>query len=109
MRRVTNISITQRAAALLDVERIARTRLMADDVFTLCYISNFTEPDGTSVEGFRPGYSAGYARAGDVGENWVEASGADLCFRPRFGWDAYRRYMLDVASERYRIFSVEPV
>lgn len=109
MPRVTNLSITERAAMRLDVERIVRTRAEPDDVFTLWYIASFTEPDGTTVAGFRPGYKAGYARAGDVRGDWVRArfaSGMELCFWPRFGWDADAHYVLDVASERHQIFSI---
>lgn len=107
---VTNISITDRAARLLGRERVERTRLAPDDVFTLDYISSFTEPDGTTVDGFRPGYSAGYARAGDVRADWLRLrlpDGTALCFWPRFGWDAEGHYVLDVISERYAILSLE--
>ena len=66
--------------------------------------------DGTTVDGFRPGYSAGYARAGDVRADWLRLrlpDGTALCFWPRFGWDAGGHYVLDVISERYAILSLE--
>ncbi len=57
MLRITNISITGRAAERLDVRRVM-TRFEPDDVFSLVYVFNFAEADGTPVEGFFAGCQA---------------------------------------------------
>lgn len=110
MRRITNISITDRAAVMLDCQ-LVMARPRPGEVFTLWYMSSYTNPDGTTVEGFRPGYAPGFTEAERITESWVSVqlpNRPQFCFWPRFGWDPGRDYVVDVLNEPLVLFSIEP-
>ena len=97
MLRVTNISITKRAASVLSREW-ARFKADPGEAFALIYVSSFTNADGTTVDGFRPGYMAGPLYVKGLGSNWALArlpDGLEFYFNPRFKWSASDRYVVD--------------
>jgi hypothetical protein len=112
MLRINNISSTGRAAELLDRHFVVFKPRRPDDVFALTYISRFVEKDGTTVAGFRPGYTVDSVSPAGLGEMWALAQPfrtPEFLFMPRFKWRADAKYLIDVASETFELFSVEPV
>ncbi|WP_186767171.1 hypothetical protein [Devosia ginsengisoli] len=55
MLRITNISISDRAAEVVDRLWVTFRPQEPGDVFALAYMSSFTEADGSTVDGFTPG------------------------------------------------------
>lgn len=109
MQLITNISITDKAAIALDVLK-ATFRQRPDEIFALHYMTSFVEADGTTVEGFRPGYTVGSWKYRDA-PMWALArftSGMEFYFMPKFVWSADERYCVDLVSERHTIFSIGP-
>ncbi len=107
MRRVRNISITAAAAQNLQ-DRVAAFQPRPGEVFALIYMFTFTNPDGTPVAGFRPGYLAGSWPSRNVGPTWLLAELADrteFYFRPRREWDENQRYLIDTVGP---LFSILP-
>lgn len=108
---LTNISITDRAAAVLQQEKLA-FRARRGDVFALVYMFSFVNADGTIVEGFRPGYMAGPWPVEYLSARWAVArlpDGIEFHFMPRFEWNARARYIMDLVSPSLELFSIGPV
>ncbi len=113
MQNIHNISITDRAAMFLKKVR-TRNRLQVKDLLEFGYISSFTNADGSTAAGFRPGYMA--SRSGPPGSGPAPddliahlADGTVFHFMPKFSWDPAKWYVVDVASEAYALFSIAPV
>ncbi len=105
--RITNVSITKRAELALDRER-ARVRLGEGQVFALAYLTSFTNPDGTTVAGFRPGYMATAYPSGAPDAAWTVAhlaGGQEFYLMPtRFECQANETYVVDLIGS---LFSIE--
>jgi hypothetical protein len=113
--RITDVSITERAAIALDMRKVL-TRFDPDDVFALAYIVSFTESDGQTVEGFVPGYSLTVMKRHELGESCALVhlpNGVEfyILTRPRSGYDLRpdRAYVIDLIEPRYGTFSIAPV
>jgi hypothetical protein len=107
MRRVTNLSITEAAARNLRQEA-ATFAPRPGEVFALVYMFSFTNPDGTTVAGFEPGYLAGGWPTKNIGPSWLLAEladGTEFHFRPRREWNAHVRYLVDAVGP---LFSITP-
>ena len=105
MRRVTNISITEEAAVNLRRE-LATFEPRPCQVFALIYMFRFTNPDGTPVDGFRPGFAAGSWPRKNIGPSWLVAEladGTELCFRPRGDWNLHQNYLVDTVGPLFSI------
>ncbi|MHB1104220.1 MAG: hypothetical protein ACYC0C_15905 [Devosia sp.] len=111
MMRITNISITDAARQVLD-RRKSVFKPRADDVFALTYMSSFINSDGTTVEGFRPGYAISPWPVEYLSPNWVMvqlSGGTEFHLMPRFKWSARERYNMDLVSPSLELFSIIPV
>ncbi|HVW94195.1 MAG TPA: hypothetical protein VHB74_16510 [Devosia sp.] len=111
MRTVENISVTERAAALLGARKAAGSRRKGSP-FVLVYMSSHTNRDGATVEGFRPGYMAMFWEHEYVGPDWFLAQppgGMDFYYLPRPGWDAGGHYVVDAIDGPLVLFSIEPI
>ena len=111
MLRITNISITERAASLLrELQETFRPRV-AGDVFAMAFMSSFVEADGTRVKEFRPGYIRHSVSPLERGAMWAVAqpgNGIEFLFMPKFQWRAEQRYVIDLISEKLQLFSIGP-
>lgn len=111
MLRIANISVTDRAAPILSRHReLFRPREPGDE-FALAYTSSLLNRDGTTVEGFRPGYSRHSLSPVGRGDMWALAQpvGApQFYFMPKFKWSAQERYVIDVASVPFELLSIGP-
>ena len=111
MQRITNISVTERAALILRKHHeLFKPRAPGDD-FALAYISSFVNRDGSAVEGFRPGYFRHSLSPEGRDSIWVLAQppqGPDFYFMPKFKWHADEHYIIDVASEPFDLLSIGP-
>jgi hypothetical protein len=61
----------------------------------------FTDADGSSVDGFAPGYTIDFVRRPPAGDNWVRArlpDGTAFHFMPKFRWSPDESYLVDQAS-----------
>jgi hypothetical protein len=75
------------------------------------YWSKFTGPDGTTVRGFRPGYSTHSESPTGLDDCWATAQlidGPDFLFIPKFKWRCDEEYVADIASEMFATFSIGP-
>jgi hypothetical protein len=113
MQRITNVSLTDRARELLR-RRLAKFRPRAPDrdLFALVYTSTFTNRDGTTVEGFVPGYAPVPWPAENAGPDCVAAhpiDGPDFIIVPPFKWRADDHYVVDVASDVFPTLSIDVV
>lgn len=109
MLRITNISISDRAAEVLDRLWVTFRPQEPGDVFALAYMSSFTEADGSTVDGFRLGYAAYFLAPDGLAGVWLIAQPAgapQFYFMPKFGWSADERYLIDLASEKFETFSI---
>ncbi len=107
--RIRNISITDRAAEVL-LRQKREFNPGPGDVFALVYIASYINPDGTTVDGFRPGYMVSPLSPKDMGPGWVIAelsTGVGFHFEPRFKWSAKERYIMDRVSPVFAMFSIE--
>lgn len=112
MQRITNISATVRAAEILDRHVVMFTPRVIGDAFALTFVSSFVEPDGTTVVGFRPCYSADSVSPHSLNAMWALAQpkGApEFLFMPKFDWRDDELYLVDVASEAFGLLSIGPV
>jgi hypothetical protein len=106
---ITNITITDHAAEVYDLE-LLRHQVKADEVVELGRMVAATDRDGVTLEGFLPGYALGPKRRKDVGPGDVLAvlpNGMQFYFWPRFEWGPDERYVVDIASEAFRLFSID--
>ena len=91
MIRITNIWATDKAYELLRKERARFRPRREGEVFAMLYWSSFTEPDGTTVVGFVPGYSRHSQSPHGLGDHWAMAQlidGPDFLFMPMFRWQS---------------------
>jgi hypothetical protein len=110
MRTIENISITARARTALSRE-FAKASPRAGEVTAMVYVTTFTNPDGTTVSGFVPCYMVGPVAGGSFGDMWAVAhlpALAPLIFMPNFEWHADERYVVDLASPTYALFTIGP-
>ena len=112
MIQITNISITEKALRILR-EKHARFRPRNErETFGMYFMVSYKNPDGSMMEGFRPGYSVDSVPATDLGDHWALAhipDGPDFLFMPKFTWSADEHYLVDVASEVFELFSIGSV
>lgn len=107
---VTNFAITDAARAVLD----RRKTLLKPDpfgVFALSYWASFKEPDGTSVQGFEPGWIGSGVRHQYLGEAPLFVllpHGTTFYLMPRDGWDENGRYVMDLINTEYETYSITP-
>ncbi len=98
MLRLKNITVTDRAAEYFRRER-ARRHANARPV-TLIYMTSFTNPDGSTVEGFAPGYTIDF-EDWEPGDHWVMATladGTEIWFMPEITFRPDESYVVDLAS-----------
>lgn len=91
--KIENIVITDTAKRALDARK-ALLELRKGDAFALTYESSFTNRDGTTVEGFVPGYAISSWPLSYVGPSWVMvklAHGTEFHLMPMFRWSAGER------------------
>jgi hypothetical protein len=108
MIRITNISITDAARQVID-RRKAVFKPPGDYVFALTYTSSFINRDGTTVEGFRPGYEISPWPLSYIGPAWMMvrlAHGTEFHLMPRFRWNVEKRYVMDLISLPHETFSI---
>ena len=75
----------------------------------MVYLSRFVNRDGSVVEGFSPGYSAGPVQGGHFSDMWALAhlpDGTEFPFMPKFEWQPDASYVVDLASNY--TFSIGP-
>ena len=107
---VTNFTISDTAREVLD-RRKALFKRNAYGVFALSYLSRFTNPDGTAVRGFVPGWQAGAWARDYLGADPLVvllAHGTTFHLIARFGWGAGERYVMDLLSLAHEIYSITP-
>lgn len=100
MKIVTNVAVTDRAAAIFASE-VKKRPPGSREVLVLHFMPSFSNADGRPVDGFSPGYTIDYAADRDFGPLWLMArlpDGTAFRFMPKFKWSAGRRYILDQAS-----------
>ena len=100
MLQVENIVVSDRAWAIFRRERARHTSTVKLSI-ALYYMPAFTNADGTTVDGFAPGYTIDFAGQAPVGDAWISArlpDGTLFQFMPRFAWRADERYVVDQAS-----------
>ena len=108
---VTNIAATAAAIDALDRTR-ASLKVPDGHVFALSYASAFTNPDGTTVEGFVPGYQITSWPRDDLGQGSVFVllpHGTSFYLIPRSEWDTDRPHQIDLISVPHEVFSILPV
>lgn len=106
---ISNISATERAARVLKNER-ERFKPRRGEVFALVFCESYVNPDGTTVEGFQPGYAAGPIQTTLPSAFWLHArlpDGIEFHFHPRSKWDPKARYVLDLLGGA--MFSIDVV
>lgn len=110
MMLIENISITDKARQVLDARK-SLFKLRKSDVFALTYESSFTNRDGTTVEGFLPGYAISSWPLGYIGPAWMVVQlpgGTEFHLMPRFKWSAREHYIMDLVSPSLELFSIGP-
>ncbi len=106
----SNTQITDRALALLRRE-IAATKIGPGETVALVYFSEYVDRDRKTLDGFRPGYGAMAWRA-DQMHDWRVAQlpdGTTLPFFARFKMATDTRYSIDIASDAFGLFSIDPI
>jgi len=70
-----------------------------------------TEPDGSTVSGFRPGYAPTTVSEDRMGDytRLRFPGGQEFCFDCRFPWDSAARCLVDLIDVDFTLFSIEPV
>lgn len=108
---VTNIAATRTAIEALERTK-ASFKVPDGHVFALSYASAFTNPDGTTVEGFVPGYQISSWPRDYLGQSSVFVllpHGTSFYLIPRSKWDVDRPHVIDLISVTHEIFSILPV
>lgn len=80
-------------------------------MFALSYTSSFTNPDGTTVKGFEPGWQVcAWSRRYLGPEPLVVrlAHGTEFHLIPRYGWNRQEHYVMDLLSLQHEIYSITP-
>lgn len=110
MPHIENINVTERAWAIFREQR-ARHASGASLSIVLYYMPTFTNADGTTVDGFAPGYTIDLVTQSPAGDHWHRASlpdGATFLFMPRFTWRPDEQYVVDQASAYTLSIELEP-
>ncbi|MEO7223446.1 MAG: hypothetical protein ABIY37_13325 [Devosia sp.] len=100
MQQIDNVIVTDRAWAIFRQQQ-ARHESNLGLSIALYYMPTFTNADGTSVEGFAPGYTIDFVVQPPSGDNWVMArllDGTEFQFMPNFAWRPDESYVVDQAS-----------
>jgi hypothetical protein len=107
---IRNISTTEEAGRVLR-RRYDAFRPLPGDTFALLFVSEYFYSDGSTVEGFRPGYMAGpITTRGGFGDHWALAQlsdGLEFYFMPQFVWDPMSWYLID-KHVGFGLYSIEP-
>ncbi len=106
----TNIVITDAARRVLERSK-SNFKPAPGSVFAICYESAFTNRDGTTVEGFVPGYAVVSWPNDHIGPGWLLvllAPGIEIYLMPRFEWLATETYVMDLLSAQHATFSIGP-
>jgi hypothetical protein len=110
MTRIVSVSIAEPARDTI-VQQARAHKPRRGHVFALAYMSSYTNPDGTPVANFRPGYMACSWPVDCLGPHWVVArlsQGLEFHFLPRVASRAAERYILDFATSALGLYSIEP-
>jgi len=109
MAAITNIALTGTASRAIG-QHVSRISLTPDEVFAVYYAASFTNKDGTPVDGFLPGYMVGPWPSKLLSPKWlvVRLGGREFNLMPRFEWNASDKYLMDLISEPYGLFSIQP-
>jgi hypothetical protein len=108
---VTNIAATGAAIDALDRTK-ASFKVPDGHVFALSYASAFTNPDGTTVQGFVPGYQISSWPRDHLGRSSLYVllpQGTSFYLIPRSKWDVERPHIMDLVSVPHEVFSILPV
>lgn len=100
MKAIDNVVITARAVARFKRE-LERRETRSGEVIALHYMTSFTNADGTTVDGFAPGYVIDRVADRRFGDQWLMAQlpdGTAFRFMPKFDWRAGETYVVDLAS-----------
>lgn len=100
MLQIENITLTDRAWAIFRQER-ARHQSISDLSIVLYYMPSFTNPDGTDVAGFAPGYTIDFVTKSPPGDHWIVAKlpdGTTFQFMPKFTLRPDEFYVVDQVS-----------
>ena len=107
---VTNITISEVARRVLD-RRKSLFKAGPLGVFALSYTSGFTNPDGTPVRGFVPGWQVCGIALKYLGPDPLVVMlphGTTFHLMPRLGWEARKRYEMDLLSSEHEVYSITP-
>jgi hypothetical protein len=102
---IDNVSATPRAARVLKKAWEAYIP-RAVEAFALVFCESYVNPDGTTVEGFQPGYVAGPLRTKGLSKYWLLAhlpDGIEFYFHPRSNWDPQAKYLVDLQGAMFSI------
>jgi hypothetical protein len=106
MKVIDNLAVTSRAAVIFDAEA---KKLRPGEVIALYYMPSFTNADGSTVAGFRPGYTIDRVKDRVFDDPWILAhlpDGLAIRFMPKFRWQDHDSYVLD--RESGYTFSIGP-
>jgi hypothetical protein len=98
MRRITNILATEEAGRTLRDWR-SRHKLPGDQDAALVWVESYTNPGGSTVTGFKPGYMLGPLMKEGRDERWTLAQLSDgtefYVMPPWFHWDPKSWYLIE--------------
>jgi hypothetical protein len=97
---IDNVVVTNRAWAIFR-QQLGRQAANARGVIVLHYMPRFVNADGSTVDGFAPGYTIDFVAQAPESDAWIEASlpdGSAFRFMPKFAWRADENYVVDQAS-----------
>lgn len=107
---VTNITISEVARQVLD-RRKALFKASPHGVLALSYTSSFTNRDGSTVEGFVPGWQVCSIALRYLGPDPLMVMlphGTTFHLMPRLGWEAGERYAMDLLSPEHEVYAITP-
>ena len=110
MLQIENISVTDRAWKIFREQR-ARHVSNASLSIVLYYMPTFTNADGSTVDGFAPGYTIDFVTQSPAGDRWLKADlpdGTNFLFMPKFAWRPDERYVVDQVSAYTLSIESEP-
>ena len=100
MQVIESLTVSERALVRISRE-VARLKPDASDIMVLTFMSRFINADGTTVDGFAPGYTIEFVRDHKGRGIWAKAhlpDGTEIHFIPRLASFHGKSYALDVAS-----------
>jgi hypothetical protein len=107
---VTNFKISERARLVLD-RRKSLFKPGPHGAFALSYTSSFTNPDGSTVAGFVPGWQVcaiGHKYLGRDPLLVMLPNGTTFHLMPRDGWEEREQYLMDLLSLDHEVYSITP-